>query len=109
MLGWAAPHPCLGAVNFFMSRCRRQSIAVTHEILAIKAAIPQLQRSGIDEAMLPMIYEPRLSHPYVAPFEKDSQHSLVQRSQLLSPFDPETALLWKSCQERVVDQEAVDG
>ena len=75
---------------------------------ALKAAIPQLRWSGIYEAMLPMLREPRLSHPYAALFEKDGQHVLFQRGEPISPLDPETTLLWKSCQHRALDQEAVD-
>lgn len=73
---------------------------------SLKRAIPQLRLSKIYEAMVPMLDCQNSSHPYAVIFDKDGQRSGGNRS--LS-FDHSLLALWRLCERRGVDQEAVHG
>lgn len=73
---------------------------------ALKRAVPQLQWSGIYEAMLPMVDDPALSHPYADIFDKGGQAKGQAAVAPVSP-DPVSSYLWQACQTRAVDQETV--
>lgn len=75
---------------------------------ALKRAVPQLQMSRIYEAMLPMVADPDCSHPYAEIFDKSGQaKGLVIDPPRSHDMDLACLFLWRACQTRAVDQEAV--
>ena len=75
---------------------------------SLKRTVPQLQMSRIYEAMLPMVTDSDCSHPYAEIFDKSGQaKGLVIDAPGSHDLDSECLLLWRACQTRAVDQEAV--
>lgn len=75
---------------------------------ALKRSIPQLQFSMIYSAMLPMLEETARSHPYARIFEKDRQSVGRLGAELAVDLSGQELAIWLACQQRAVDQEAVD-
>lgn len=75
---------------------------------ALQRTLPELQMSRIYEAMLPMVQDVELSHPYGHVFDKSGQARgyTADNSEPLE-LDPACLVLWRACQVRAVDQEAV--
>jgi hypothetical protein len=67
---------------------------------SLRQQLPGLRLSSAYKAMEDRISSHRLSHPYHALFEKESQRKVL-------PEDPDVARLSESCKERAVDQESV--
>lgn len=77
---------------------------------SLKSAIPQLRMSAIYEEMMPMLLDPKRSHPYAALFDKSGQISRYQDGNAaISLYDDvDLRMLQAACSGRAVDQEAVE-
>lgn len=75
---------------------------------ALKRAVPQLHMSRIYEAMMPMIHDSNLSHPYAEIFDKGDQGKGIGiDTQSSHDLDSACLALRNACKTRAVDQEAV--
>lgn len=73
----------------------------------LRSAIPQLQMSKIYEAMVPLLKDPFLSHPYATIFGKAGQLRSCNVHRPGSDDQSVPSMLRALCQNRAVDQEAV--
>ncbi len=72
---------------------------------SLKSGIPQLQFSAIYQVMIEMVKDAKQSHPYASIFEKDGQ--VFNMTSWIDAMDPVVNVLFESCKNRAVDQEAV--
>lgn len=74
----------------------------------LRRTVPHLQMSLIYEAMLPMVQDLELSHPYADIFDKSGQvKDLSIKYSTPQDLDLVSLAIWQACQTRAVDQEAI--